>query len=1810
MPHHQVWKQKGEEYRLFGGGGWVWTSGLQCRKRKRPKDEKDTFANKKRRLLDTTNKLVALKERKRNEALKKEADKVAKITAQQATPQTKSLLQEKSAATSQAVAPVTSSTLQGSVQAAPGSTAFMVQSSAQSTAVVSVSSASCSTALKTTSAIVSTTSLFPVHFVPQTLSSTATSLQSSINLVVKPIATANQPVASGVSSVALASLSSQVPSSSTVVTTINQPISSAIPPVKAESSSSQMTSSSTVEQTANQPVSSEVSSGMATSLPSQIASSTTVVPTTDKPVSASSSSRITSSRTLSPMTNQPVSSMIPPVKAESLSSQMPSSSTAVPKTHQPGSSEISLVMATSSSSQISSSVTLVPSTRQPASSPIPPVMAESSSSQVSSPVTVLQPTANQPVLSDVSPTPWPVLSEIPSVMAESHSSQSPNTVSSESPANAVSSSSQITLPTTVVPITNLPILSDVSPAVIMSSSHIPLSNLSQAECSTTSSFSQSVSSSVEATVDKPTVPFVLEADSLPKSSLLPAVTSSSSETPSSAVDSSSGSPSSTSLVAASDSAVKATCDGTSASSSLDSNIVHSVSSCSTVSSLLTPAATKTTSALTLKSVSSTENGSSTDFVSTKPPTVTSFVSAAEVKDSFDLPHSSPTLVPSKSSSETLSTSLDTDVSNDEDINENTGCLPTVDTVTDGDAVDQKQKSQFSTENVSSDSSTTVSSGIGDSTKYTTGIELCKKRSKDQASASTGGSHVTVDNHFSHSEICNSVGSNQSDPSDKSSLSIDTPKGSCPKDETVTLSESAVTQNSSPCNRGADLKGSITEEETLVDGISSNVSQNNAIHVDSSLSSAGFTNITEDFSGHRTLDQESTVVPSNDDTEKESSKHVNEVSSEDRLAGKAQNDKCLSLETRHSEAVEVEKSGELDVSGNVLDSNVTKQDQGNIDHSKENEVHPTETSNDLDAILNCNTEHGHESFNSKKSRDSKDGKIRETEREVKSLQDNKVDDEEDNRSLSDKNFPSDNEALFHSQISNTIHNDSSTTENEPKGGTMLLETEKQEDSDRCKQMSVLGDSPLNEYEKDNNDVGMEDVSAAGNDGTPIKSDGDCIIPKSSPENIRPGNLCNHDEKTDVDDTEMVISTTTSKDEITESSAKALGSPEEETTDLISPPRNNFKDDQSTATVICKDKASERVVEGSMASDNNKTDVNESSVGSKAAESVCVPSESQVCQSEDSSQQVSSSSDCAVVVTTSGLQTPITADTDQGQSQQEEPMDVDVTAVSPMLKSSSDKSPQTSIVSDVDSCSHVSLATECKTTPVTSADEVAVTLEGGSVVSSESLPGSVTSSICSTTVSSAVFTVTSTGISSTTTVSSHSTGKPDLSGTRGAAVPAVLPSQSTSQHPVPLRSGPVQSVGTIVSQSKPTTASTAPTVLTGTVPTTALVGMPPVVSNVPLASSGVVKAGTLSVVAGGSSLLPSAPTPPAKGSVVSAVPAVMSTPVRAISSQKTPIAVRPQGQTTQYVPIGPKPILPSSRPTVQSTSLQGSNVVRANNQPTVLGQSRAVPVNSIAALVASLPASGATIGPSQLIRLVTPDGRSITLQGSQLAAIAQQAGSPLGLAVPKTITVQVSGAAAQSPVTTVQKTVGTVTQGATITVQRTQQQAAQMKPQVVVKPRLVTKPIKEEKFPSLEPLIKDPRGLLNRRLAKWPLRHSVKSIFALQKHDLKRLGRRAGMKEVSGYVYASRAVGVNWPAGIPRPSFKVAWRFRTQSLKTLAGAGLQLRILHSCLKWDEMNVRPPRGNSNTVYTSSGESQWFILFLSFLIRYYNFLLHRRVF
>lgn len=95
---------------------------------------------------------------------------------------------------------------------------------------------------------------------------------------------------------------------------------------------------------------------------------------------------------------------------------------------------------------------------------------------------------------------------------------------------------------------------------------------------------------------------------------------------------------------------------------------------------------------------------------------------------------------------------------------------------------------------------------------------------------------------------------------------------------------------------------------------------------------------------------------------------------------------------------------------------------------------------------------------------------------------------------------------------------------------------------------------------------------------------------------------------------------------------------------------------------------------------------------------------------------------------------------------------------------------------------------------------------------------------------------------------------------------------------------------------------------------------------------------------------------------------------------------------------------------------------------------------------------------------------------------------------------------------------------------------------------------------------------------------KSIFVLEMHDLKRMARKGGNMEASGFNYNCKMNHVNWIYQCPRPSFKSAWRYRTQTLKSLAAAGLQLRILWVCLRWDDMAVKAPAGGTNTVSTET--------------------------
>uniref|UniRef100_A0A8C4HR60 Bromodomain PHD finger transcription factor n=1 Tax=Dicentrarchus labrax TaxID=13489 RepID=A0A8C4HR60_DICLA len=91
-------------------------------------------------------------------------------------------------------------------------------------------------------------------------------------------------------------------------------------------------------------------------------------------------------------------------------------------------------------------------------------------------------------------------------------------------------------------------------------------------------------------------------------------------------------------------------------------------------------------------------------------------------------------------------------------------------------------------------------------------------------------------------------------------------------------------------------------------------------------------------------------------------------------------------------------------------------------------------------------------------------------------------------------------------------------------------------------------------------------------------------------------------------------------------------------------------------------------------------------------------------------------------------------------------------------------------------------------------------------------------------------------------------------------------------------------------------------------------------------------------------------------------------------------------------------------------------------------------------------------------------------------------------------------------------------------------------------------------------------------KFLTKSNRKSIFVLPHDDLKVLGRRGGFREVPIFSYNAKPASDIWPYPSPRPTFGITWRYRLQTVKSLAGVSLMLRLLWACLRWDDMAVKP--------------------------------------
>ncbi|XP_017920863.1 PREDICTED: nucleosome-remodeling factor subunit BPTF isoform X11 [Capra hircus] len=106
-------------------------------------------------------------------------------------------------------------------------------------------------------------------------------------------------------------------------------------------------------------------------------------------------------------------------------------------------------------------------------------------------------------------------------------------------------------------------------------------------------------------------------------------------------------------------------------------------------------------------------------------------------------------------------------------------------------------------------------------------------------------------------------------------------------------------------------------------------------------------------------------------------------------------------------------------------------------------------------------------------------------------------------------------------------------------------------------------------------------------------------------------------------------------------------------------------------------------------------------------------------------------------------------------------------------------------------------------------------------------------------------------------------------------------------------------------------------------------------------------------------------------------------------------------------------------------------------------------------------------------------------------------------------------------------------------------------------------------------------------KFITKSSKKSIFVLPNDDLKKLARKGGIREVPYFNYNAKPALDIWPYPSPRPTFGITWRYRLQTVKSLAGVSLMLRLLWASLRWDDMAAKaPPGGGTTRTETSETE------------------------
>lgn len=94
---------------------------------------------------------------------------------------------------------------------------------------------------------------------------------------------------------------------------------------------------------------------------------------------------------------------------------------------------------------------------------------------------------------------------------------------------------------------------------------------------------------------------------------------------------------------------------------------------------------------------------------------------------------------------------------------------------------------------------------------------------------------------------------------------------------------------------------------------------------------------------------------------------------------------------------------------------------------------------------------------------------------------------------------------------------------------------------------------------------------------------------------------------------------------------------------------------------------------------------------------------------------------------------------------------------------------------------------------------------------------------------------------------------------------------------------------------------------------------------------------------------------------------------------------------------------------------------------------------------------------------------------------------------------------------------------------------------------------------------------------------RSILVLPESELRKLARSGGLKEAKSFSYTAKQNNYVWPYGMtPRPTFRTCWLYRNRTINTIQDVALQLKVVFACLRWDDLQVRPPASGHNVIAT----------------------------